>query len=268
MTLSLFAIVFAHATPSRAAELPPWAKSEWSKQDQTYRQILYDVQPYYNGIGFTDSEIVSKKVKYYFQDYKSNQSDSIKLMRALAWFEVALSDGNNFASEEMKRMKREFNVLLRLWTRPVNSFSFVRTFAIVEYIMTSPDTYVDSKLIEKLYAKDQSDVFLETVYLVWCSSNQSVSPNRLTLEKLLEKQLKITYRIGPRRQLIAMCYLLISTFETRSPRLLMRNIAVMQDYVNSLPEGHSNNTQEFRKRVSEGIEFKKRTAERWRREDK
>lgn len=253
------------ALPSQA-DLPSWAKGDWNGKDKTYRNILNEVRPYFGKYGFIDAKVVADKWKYHWLQYQRDQSNSLKLMRILAWTEVALSDNNIFADAKLAKMKREFLATYQFWSKPIDSFAFVRTYAMVQFMTSSPDAFVDNRLIEKLYIHDRKDTELELVYIIWCSMNPEVAPNKLTLVKLLEKQEKLEFRKYGRLKLIELGYFSISGYEGRSPELLEKTIVLSNKRLSVLPRNHPDNTREFRQKVKESNEWTKKTIKWWKEE--
>lgn len=240
-----------------------WARGEWSRQDKAYSQILDEVRPFYGKDGFIDKDLVAQKYRYHAEAFAQDRGNSLKLMRALAWHELACSDSDIFDEAATDRSRKKFLQAMRLWSRPVDSFSFVRTMAICTYLTTSPDMFSDNRLLEKLYAKDQSDTELELIYIVWLSMNPDVSPSRLTIEKLLEKQEKLEFRKGARLFTLSMCYSFMSSHETPSRRLLEKSYQLKLNYLSALPAGHVNNTAEYRAKVFESMREERKQTAHW-----
>jgi len=245
------------------AALQDWASGEWSRQDKAYSQILDEVRPFYGKNGFINEEVVSKKYIYHVGAYLEDRNNSILFMRALAWHEVALSDGRLSRRPDVKLLRSDFIHAMRMWSHPVNSFSFVRTMAICYLHSTSPDMFVDNRLIEKLYIKDPTDTELELAYLIWVSMNSEVAPNRLTIVKLLEKQERLQFRAGARLRALSMCYLFVSSKEPQSRLLVEKSISLMDKYLTLLPTNHYSNTPEYRKSVSDSKKELRRVAAKW-----
>jgi hypothetical protein len=263
-SLTAVAFLFCLQFGCASTQLPAWASGDWKKEDKRYVQILSDVKPYFGEDGFIDVPLVRAKLKSALQKYESNQGDPQDLMRALAWMQVALSDGNVFATEEMATLKRRFAAYLRYWIQSINSYSFVRTYAIVYYYLTSPETFVQNRLLEKLYAYNQNDAELELCYITWCAFNHEVAPNKLTLQKLLEKQEKMEFRQNARKRALAMCYSFLAGYEKKSPEFLEKSISLMNVWVSLLPKDHFENTKEFRTQLATSEKEKKKIIDRWR----
>ena len=245
------------------APLQQWARGEWSRQDKAYSQILDEVRPFYGKDGFIDEDVVEKKYEYHVNQYLQDKGNSLKLMRALAWHELTYSDYNFARTESRALVQRKFIQSMRLWSRPVDSFSFVRTMAICTYLTTSPDMFSENRLLEKLYAKDQSDTELELFYIVWLSMNPDLSPSRLTIERLLQKQEKVEFRKGARLFTLSMCYSFMSSHETPSMRLMEKSFQLKLKYLDALPPGHLNNTADFRAKVFDNIRETRKQLAHW-----
>ncbi|MCA0360282.1 MAG: hypothetical protein LCH41_04440 [Armatimonadetes bacterium] len=246
------------------APLQQWARGEWSRQDKAYSQILDEVRPFYGKDGFIDEDVVEKKYEYHVNQYLQDKGNSLKLMRALAWHELTYSDYNFARTESRALIQRKFIQSMRLWSRPVDSFSFVRTMAICTYLTTSPDMFVENRLLEKLYAKDPSDTELELIYIVWLCMNQEVSPSRLPIERLLQKQEKIEFRKGTRLFTLSMCYNFASFHAPPSRRLMEKGFQLKLDYLAALPPGHiNNNTADYRAKVFDSIREKRKQTAHW-----
>lgn len=246
------------------APLPPWAQGDWNGVDTMYRRVLTDVEPYYGRDGFIDVDEVGKQWEYHYDQYVGQQGNSIKLMRLLAWTLVAMSDGyNGFFNTQERRMKKQRLVnLLALWQRPVNSFTFVRTFAMVQFICTSPDAYLESRLMEKLYYHDRSDTELELFYAVWCAFNQEVIPSELNYLEILERQEKVEFRNKARKFEIATCYS-FSGYIFESESFLRKAWLLRDQWLASLPKDHAGNTQDLKKKLAESKAFDQKSIKRW-----
>ncbi len=248
----------------KPAKLPPWAQGNWNGKDALYRQILDDVKPYYGKDGFIDVDEVRKKWDYHYDQYVGQQGNSVKLMRLLAWTLVAMSDAySDFFNTQERRIKKQRLVnKLELWQEPIDSFAFVRTFAMVQFICTSPDAYLESRLMEKLYIYDRSDTELELFYAVWCAFNQEVIPNELTYRRILERQEKVAFRNKARKFTIATCYS-FAGYIFKSESFLRNAWRLRDEWLASLPKGHAGNTQDLKKKFAEGKAFNQKVIERW-----
>lgn len=152
--------------------------------------------------------------------------------------------------------------LLALWQRPVNSFTFVRTFAMVQFICTSPDAYLESRLMEKLYYHDRSDTELELFYAVWCAFNQEVIPSELNYLEILERQEKVEFRNKARKFEIATCYS-FSGYIFESESFLRKAWLLRDQWLASLPKDHAGNTQDLKKKLAESKAFDQKSIKRW-----
>ncbi|MCA0360281.1 MAG: hypothetical protein LCH41_04435 [Armatimonadetes bacterium] len=227
--------------------LPQWARGEWSRQDKAYSQILDDVRPFYGKDGFIDERACADKFIFHSNAFLNDPIDSILFMRALAWYEILLSDGNVGRISGMGPQLRKFRNAMRSWTKPVDSFHFTRTLAICIYRTSGHDTFAGNKLIEKLYAKNQADTELEQHYILWAAMNPEVGVNRTTLLKLLEKQEKLKFRQGSRLIFLAESYKWVAILEMPlSKSLTEKSIALRSEYISRLPPGHVRNTPEYR----------------------
>lgn len=253
---------FQQKTP---AQYPVPASGNWKKEISAYPKILAEVRPYFGKDGFINVPEVRKKLVYHVNGYKRNAGDPIYLMRAMAWMEVALSDGNVFDDPACRAAKNSLRSTLFAWGKSIDSFAFIRTYAIIHYLMTSPDTFTENRLLEKLYAYNQRDSDLELIYLVWCLSNNVSVPNRLTLKRILEKQEKLEFRHGPRLRALSMCYFFFSTVDGKHPDDLETSIRLTNEYYRLLPIGHANRTPNFKESLEESNRINQETADRWRR---
>lgn len=261
--LIAFITIWSTSTIQGSQQLQTWARSEWSQQDRVYSSILDEVRPFYGKDGFIDEKLVAQKYEFHVNNFLRDKTNSLLFMRALAWHEIALSDGNIFRFERIKPIRTQFVSAMRMWSEPVNSFAFVRTMAICYLFSTSPDMFVENKLIEKLYAKKQSDTELELTYAVWASMNSRMAPNRLTIEKILEKQEQLSFRKGARLQAIATCYLYTSTWNPPSKRLLEKFIETKALYIKQLPNGHANDSKQFRDSFAKDSAELRKMARDW-----
>lgn len=248
MSATLFILLVTSQTV-RGSSYPSWLGDKWKVRDESYERVLQEVRPFYTANGFIAEETVRQKYVMHVKNFLRRRDDSLLLMRALAWHELALSDGNIFKHSDAKLLKEQFVDALRLHKSPVQSFAQARTLAICLYYSTAPDTFANSRLLEKLYAYDRSDTELELAYLTWACLNLTNAPNQLTLERLLQKQEKLEFRRGGRRDSLSFCYTYLSFHSPKSKRLLEKGLQLKRQYFESLPSGHSDNTEEFRQQM-------------------
>lgn len=230
-------------------QMPIWLGKSWNKRSPSHSQVLQEVRSYYQGDGFLNEEVVRERYKLSVDRFLKNPKDSHSLITALAWHELALSDGNIFDDSQARTMRQKFVDVLRSWQSPVTSFEEARTLAICLYYSSAPDTFTKNRLLEKLYTHDKSDTELELAYLTWACLNQNVAPSQLTLERLLQKQEKLEFRRGGRSDSLSFCYSYLSFHSPKSKRLLEKGLQLKRQYFESLPSGHSDNTEEFRQQM-------------------
>jgi hypothetical protein len=70
--------------------------------------------------------------------------------------------------------------LLQVTKEPMYSNRTMLASRIWLVYSSSPDALIDNRLLYWLYAHNQNDAELELAYLVWCSFNHEVAPNKLT----------------------------------------------------------------------------------------
>ena len=244
--------------------LPQWARGEWSRQDKAYSQILDEVRPFCGKDGFIDEELVGQKCKYHIRTFLADSNSNLNLMRALAWHELSMSDGQLSRDKELSALRQRFIDIITRWPRPIDSYSFVRTMAICILRSRAHDSFLGNRLIEKLYAANPGDTELELHYILWASMNPSVAPNRLTLVKLLEKQEKLAFRKGARLLFLSMAYRYVAVMETPlSKPLTEKSIKLMFDHINALPKGHALNTPEYRKKAEKDAQGLRAYMKNW-----
>jgi len=230
-------------------QMPIWLGKSWTKRSPSHSELLREVQSYYRGDGFLNEEVVRERYTLSVDQFLRNPKGSNNLMTALAWHELALSDGNIFDDSRARTMREKFVDVLRSWKSPVTSFEEARTLAICLYYSTAPDTFTKNRLLEKLYTHDKSDTELELAYLTWACLNPKVAPSQLTLERLLQKQEKLEFRRWGRRDSLSFCYSYLSFQSPKSKRLLEKGLQLKRQYFESLPAGHSDNTEEYRQQM-------------------
>lgn len=253
-------------TQAQYSQFPTFARGDWRKDPAQYSRMLEDIRPYYGERGFISVPVVRQKLRDSILIYNGDEGNPLKALKALTWVEVAYSDGNVFdGDKELAQLKREFIVRMQYWLKPVDSFTFVRTLAVVLFYAQSPDLFVENRLLEKLYVYRQTDTELELAYLIWSAMNSEVTPNKFTLQKSLEKQERLHFRKDARKRSLALCYSFSAAFEKKSPEFLEKSIELMNQWYASLPEGHFDKTKEMRITIKENALEKQKIADRWRR---
>lgn len=248
----------------QAVPIPNWATGKWSTQDRAYSRILAEVRPFYGRDGFIDEKLVAEKYVYHVKQYMADAGNSILFMRALAWHEVSLSDGDISRRPGVHAYRLKFVELMQRWQQPIDSVSFVRTMAICILRSTSDTAFSRNGLIGRIYSRIPTDTEFEINYIHWAARNPSVGATRAELLKLLRKQETLEFRKGARRLYISASYKWVARMEKPfSKELTEKSISSMSEYISSLPAGHVNNTPEYRKEAQRKAAALRSYYENW-----